>query len=308
MNIKKSLVLSLLMMHALVQPSNIIVPPPATKDYSFKTIATTGVAASATALIVYLWATSGETVEERIANARQKLATMPEYENQFDTSIIFGEKETQIKSNLKNLNIDMNNLGSAFDQKLRDDLATIKNTYANLWYKSFYGGCEIAELTRKVYQIQIKIESLLKYIQGHYTFTRGHKIIQESDLLISRNPFKNTDEIVKIARSYDTKSAIPLYKYVKKIQQDLDCITFLTTEKNGLRDYPELSAMIAQYQPTLVEIKAIITAMEDYKQEAFYKLEHDIAELTEKYNKLEQLVRQLQVDVQIAKMQSLRRQ
>ncbi len=42
--------------------------------------------------------------------------------------------------------------------------------------------------------------------------------------------------------------------------------------------------------------------MEEYKHEALAKLENDITELTTKHEKLERVVKQLQLDVAMARM------
>ncbi len=297
MNIKKLLVLHLLMIHSITQSYDF-------KDADLKQIATVGLGVSATAFVVYLCATSGDSVEQRVADAEQDLATMPEYEEEFDLEFIFTEKESQIKSNLKRLNIDLNSLNNrvAYDKKLQNDLIVLEKSYNNLWFKSFYGGEEIAAMTRKVYAYKVKVQAILKYLQDHDTFIDGYKIINESHKLLNRKALQSQDEIIKAAQNYDASSPYPLCTYVKKFQKDLECIKFLTTDKKSLQDYPQLSVTIIEYQEKLEEIKNAIVLLEVYKQEALSKLETDIALLTEQHRQLAAIVAQLKHEVQMLRM------
>ncbi len=295
MNIKKLLVLHLLIMSSMTQPYDL-------KDKDLKNFTTTSLIVGTTVFLGYMWATSGDSVEERIADAQQDLATMPEYEQEFDVTFVSGEKESQIKANLKLLNIDFYSFDGTYNQKLQNDLETLHKTYNNLWFKSFYGGQEIVDITRKVDKTRVKIESLLKYLKDHQKFMHGHRIIHESHTLLSRSSLQNQNEIMKTAQSYDPKSTYPLFNYLKKIKKDLECIEFLITEKNASKDYPELCLIITEYQSKLEEIKNVIGAMEAYKHEALSKLEHDIALLTEQYKKHEQLIAQLQHEVRMLRM------
>lgn len=296
MKIQKILTLQLLILNMTIQPYT------STEElYIYEKFAPAGITITAAAITTYIWATSGDTVAQRIEDAQKDLAAIPEYNQEFDTNMIFGEKETQIKANLKQLSIDINNLPKKYNQKLSDDLIAIQKTYNNLWFKSFYGGKEIAELTAHVYKIKTQIKTLLDYLEKHQKFIRGHQIIQESEKLLRSNPFVNTDEIIKTATLDNIESNFPLYDYVKKIQQDIACIELLATEKN--QDYPELSAMIKEYKSFLVETKIVITGMESYKEQALNKLEYDIAQLTEQCKRLELKIQKLEIDVAIAKMQ-----
>lgn len=297
MNIKKIFFIQILMFNTITQPYNL-------ENEDIKKITTHGIIVTSVCALTYLWATSGKTVEQKIKDAHIDLATMPEYDKPFDMTIGLGEKETQIKKNLEQLQIDINNLTKNFNQKLLDDLATITETYNNLWFKSFYGGTEIAQLTRKVYETKTKIEALIKYLNINQEYIHGHQIIQEINTLINRNTLENINEIIKIAENHDKQSTFPLYNYVKKIQKDLACIASLTTEKNNFISYPELSKTIAEFEPILVKIKNIITATESYKNQAFNKLEYDVAQITEQYQKLEQLIKKIELDIAILKMRS----
>ncbi|MDP3788681.1 MAG: hypothetical protein Q8Q60_05205 [Candidatus Chromulinivorax sp.] len=302
MNIKKLLALQLLMLGAITQSYDF--PKYELKNKDLQTIAASGLLVSAIACTTYIWATSGDSVEQRIQDAQQVLATMPEYEQDLDTTTLPGEKETQIIKNLEILHIDLKNFTDSYHQKLQDDLTTLQKTYDNLWYKSFYGGQNIVNITRKIYEIKTKIESLVKYLQTHQRFMHGHKIMNEAPKLLSRSSLQNHDEVMKTAKLYDAKSAYPLFMYVKKIQKDLECIEFFISQKAAQQDYPQLSAMILQYQPKLEEIKSVLCAMETYKIEALSKLENDIVLLTEKCEKLEQLIIILQHEVQMLQMRN----
>ncbi len=302
MNVKKLLALQLLMIGSITQSYDFKTYEITNKD--LQNIAASGLLVTTIALTTYIWATSGDSVNQRIQDAQQDLATMPEYEQKFDITPLPGEKETQIINNLEILNIDLKNFTDSYNQKLQDDLTTLQKTYNNLWYKSFYGGQEIADITRKVYAVTTKITALLKYLQEHQRFMHGHKIVNESPKLLSRSALQNHNEIMKTAKLHDEKSAYPLFMYVKKIQKDLDCIEFFISQKAAHTDYPQLSAMILQYQPKLEEIKSAICSMEIYKIEAFSKLESDITLLAEKCIQLELMVIRLQHEVQMLRMQS----
>lgn len=295
MKIKKLLVLQLLMVHSLTQADN-------SEHKQNHSLMGPGILISALVLTGYLWATSGDSVEQRIKDAQNDIATMSEYEEEFDITPILGEKESQIISVLKLLNIDLNNITKEYDQKLRNDTVTLQKVYNNLWFKSFYGGFEIATITRKVAQYRKKAQAILEYLKQHQQFINGYQIIHESAKLSHKSLLVNKNEIIKLAQSNDPKSLFPLFTYVKKLQKDLECIDFLMTQKNAQKDYPELSLTISNYQAKIEEIKSIISFMEEYKHEALAKLENDITLLHEKHQKLETLVKQLQVDIAIAKM------
>jgi len=311
MNFKKLFIVHLLVMHTCIQSSSfsssdtpIVFPVIDSSDIG-KTKAQRlilgGAIIGGVALVTYLWATSGDSVEQRIKDAQNDLATMPEYDQEFDMAMSFDEKETQIITVLNQISFDIDRLDRDFDEKLQNDLVTINAAYNNLWYKSFYGGREIAEITRKTHAIKTKIEALLQYLKVHRRFIQGHQIMNESTQLLSRKALHNHDEIKKTASVYDTKSNYPLYNYVKKIQDDLACIQHVTTDKKALREYPKLSEKIVQYEQTLIDLKNIITGMEDYKQQSFNKIESDIAMLMIKCEYLEAKVRQLEFDVAMAR-------
>ncbi len=297
MNVKKLFVLHLLMINSIIQPYDF-------KDTDFKKVATVGLGVSATAFIVYMCATSGDSVEQRVSDAEKDIATMSEYEQAFELDFIFTEKESQIKSNLDKLHIDLNSLNHwiAYDKKLQKDLIVLEKAYNNLWFKSFYGGEEITAIICKVYAYKVKVEAILKYLQVHHKFIEGYQIMNESSRLLSRSALQSQDEIIKAAQNYDVSSLHPLCTYVKKFQKDLECIKFLTTDKKALHDYPQLSGMIMQYQGSLEEIKNAIVSLDVYKQEALSKLEADIALLTEQHKQLAAIVVQLKHEVQMLRM------
>ncbi len=219
-----------------------------TQSYDFnkdnlKVAAGSGLLISAIAFAGYMWATSGDSVEQRVEDAQNELDTMPEYEQEFDIAPITGEKESQILSVLELLNIDINTISKSYDQKLHAHHATLKKVYNNLWFKSFYGGQEIAEITRKVGLYKTKVQELLSYLEQHKKFIEGYQIINEVAQLSQKSLHNNKNEIVKLAKSHDSKSSFPLVMYLKKIKQDLECIEFLMTEKIAQKDYPTLSLM-----------------------------------------------------------------
>lgn len=263
-------------------------------DKEIETLTTYGIVGTAAACLTYLWATSGDTVDQRIQDAQEDLATMPEYDQELDISTQLGEKETQITNLLKQLNINLANLSTNYDLKLQADLTILQAAYTNLWYKSFYGGSKIREVTRKVYAIKTKIENLIKYLQTHHKFLHGHKIINQASALPTRSALQNDNEVLKAAKAHDAKTAYPLVAYLKKIQKDLACIEFLITQKSAQKDYPQLSTQIGKYQSQLEEIKYAIAGMESYKAEAFAKLDNDIEQLQEQCAHLEAVVANLQ--------------
>lgn len=299
MNIKKLFILQLLMINSLTCGSD---DKNDKTDKNVNEFITPTILLGVVMFTGYMWATSGDSVEQRIEDAQSELETMTEYEQDFDISPRVGQKESQILSVLEALNIDLDNLTASYDEKLRADSVTLQKVYNNLWFKSFYGGQEIAEITRKVGRYQTKIQGLLNYLEQHKKFIKGYQIISESKHLAHKSLLANKHEILSLAQSHDGKTSYPLFTYVKKIIKDLECIQFLMTEKNAQQDYPALSLMIAGYQERLEEIKHTISIMEEYKHEALAKLENDISQLTERHNKLELVVKQLQVDVAIAKM------
>jgi len=300
MNTKKLFAMLFLMMNSIAQSYDMT-------DEDFKKIkefGTVGLLASGTAYLVYLCATSGDSVEKRIADAKEDLAIMPEYGQEFDLEMHFKEKETQIQANLDQLHIDLFALTHYIkhDQKLQNDLAVLEKTYNNLWFKSLYGGEEIAAMTRKVYAYKLTVQALLKYLQDHDKFIEGHKIINESSRLVHRSLFKNQDEMMKAAQNHDVDSLYPLVTYVNKFEKDLSCVQFLTTDKKALQDYPQLSIKIAEYKERLQEIKDAILSLDLYKQQALRKLEIDVALLIEQHKQLSATVQRLQFEVQMLRM------
>jgi hypothetical protein len=300
MDIKKLFAISFLMMNSIAQSYDMT-------DDDFKTlkkIGTTGLIVSGTAYLVYLCATSGDSVEQRIADAQEDLATMPEYGQEFDLEMHFKEKETQIQANLDQLHIDLSTLTHyvAHDQKLKNDLAVLEKTYNNLWFKSLYGGEEIAAMTRKVYAYKLSVQALLKYLQDHDKFIEGHKIMNESSRLVHRSLFKNEHEMLKAAQNHDVDSLYPLITYANKFEKDLACVQFLTTDKKSLQDYPQLSIKIAEYKERLQEIRDAILSLDLYKQQVLRKLEIDVALLIEQHKQLSAAVQRLQFEVQMLRI------
>lgn len=292
---KKIISLHFLMIHFIAQSYDL-------QDKNFQKFAGAGIVVTSATLLTYFWATSGDTVEQRVSDAKYDLEGMLEYEQEFDIAPILGNKEAQIKKVLEQLNIDIGSIEKTYLKKLDDDFVKIKKIYNNLWFKSFYGGKEIAELTSHVYQIKIKIENLLNYLKLHEKFIYAHQIIYESHKLLHRNVMQNPDEIVKASVLYDSISNFPLYNYVKKIEKDLACINIFIDDEVVAQNYSDLSRIIVEYQPFLLEFKDIITKMELYKNQAFHKLECDILELVEKYKQLELKIKQLELDIAIANM------
>lgn len=100
MTIKKILVLHLIIMHSMIQSYD-------WTEKDIQKLATTSIIVTAAGIITYLWATAGDTVEQRIQHAKERIETMSEYEQEFDITMIFGEKETQITIILQQLNISI---------------------------------------------------------------------------------------------------------------------------------------------------------------------------------------------------------
>ena len=296
MNFKKIMLCNLLVLHAIMEPSEI----EKKEDTTIAIPGFVGVGLLVCAGIV--WARSGDSVHDRIYDAQQALEDMPELEQNLDVDFLqSNETESEILQTLERYGIDSINFYDTYKNKVPQQIKILQENYNNLWFKSFYGGQEIIDTIKKVEQYQKQAQSLLNYLEQHHLFM--YAIIM-FDKFTQAHPdeLQNINEIMTIAQSNNNESAYPVYSYTKTLEKYLIAIIECLANKNFVKNYPELLKKTNDFIPKIARARNMLLASEKYKEEALAKIEHDITLLTEQYQKMEKTIKQLQVDVAIAKM------
>ena len=212
-----------------------------------------------------------ESDDIKIENAQALLEAFSVYRQDFSLVSRLGEQETALISNLKKLNISLDNISESFDDDLERvsfSLSSMRNSlwWRSLYFKRWYVDQNIAILENELYQSLLKVENLSSYFSKHSDFIYGHQLMNFYNAIS-----QDSEDVESFALGFMIQSKYPLIDYVLKAKKDCRWIDQLSVTPSKLVAYPQMIVAIKQYKKIILNSIKKIMASTSYKDEVAQK-------------------------------------